>query len=160
MAPPTPRPDGFNFGAVLAHHPALAAGFRSLTSVFREPLLPRRIRELVILRVAWRAQAVYAFGHHRVFGRKSGLSDNEIYATTRALSETLLTEGDRLVLQVADELCDDNCITDATWARVRAHYDDPEVLELLFLVGLYRMFAGVVNSLGIELDQGIPGWLA
>ena len=160
MDPPTPRPDGFNLGAVLAYHPTLAAGFRSLTPVFREPLLPLRIRELVILRVGWRAGAVYVFGHHTVFGRKAGLSDEEILATARPLSEASLTEGDSLVLQVADELCDDDCVSEPTWARVRARYDDPEILELLFLVGLYRMVAGVVNSLGIELDEGIPGWPA
>jgi len=160
MTPPNPRPDGFNFGAVLGHHPSLAAGFRSLTSVFREPRLPQRVRELVILRVAWRTRSIYVFGHHRVLGRESGLSDEEILATTKKLSESGLSDDDRVVLEAADDLCDDDCVSEMTWARLQARCDDAEVLELLFLVGLYQMVAGVVNSLGLALDPATPGWPA
>ena len=40
--------------------------------------LPARVREVVILRVAWRTGSVYEWGQHVRIGRDSGLDDDEI----------------------------------------------------------------------------------
>jgi hypothetical protein len=46
----------------------------------------------------------------------------------------------------------------ATWADREAHYDTATVIALMAASLCYRMAAGLFNSLGIELDEGVPGW--
>ena len=60
------------------------------------------------------------------------------------------------VLRAVDELCGDNCVTDATWSALTAARDDLELIELLLLVGFYRMNAGMLNSLGVRPEPGRP----
>jgi alkylhydroperoxidase family enzyme len=61
---------------------------------------------------------------------------------------------DRALLQAADELHHDRFITDATWAALKAHFDDRQCVDLIFTAGQYTQVCMLLNSLGVQLDDG------
>jgi len=48
-------------------------------------------------------------------------------------------------------------ISDATWARLAQSYDERGLIELAMLVGHYHLVAFALNSLEVELDEGLDG---
>ena len=64
-----------------------------------------------------------------------------------------LDDDDRLVLLCAEELLRNDAIGEATFATARERLSDREIVELILAVGYYRMLAGVMNSVAIDLDE-------
>lgn len=150
-----------NVTATLAHNRVVSKAVGQCAgALLAEGSVEPRQRELVILRMGWNCQAVYEFGQHTLFGRSVGLSDDEIYAVTRPLGEREWAPADRAAIQVADDLYADDCVTDATWAEVLEHFTAAQVVELIAAAGCYRMVSGLLNSCGVALDEGVPGWPA
>ena len=119
--------------------------------------IPPREREIVVLRVGWRAGSVYEFGQHTVLGGQARLTEDEIVR----LTEDGLggwDEGDRLLVAMADDLHADDKVADATWAGLAERWNEMQLIELLVLAGFYRLVSGFLNSAGVELDPGTPGW--
>lgn len=148
-----------NIFGVLGQHPKLLKRFNLLGGfLLNKGLLPERERELVILRVGWNAQAEYEFGQHTVIGKRCGLTDDEIAAVTRPVDERDWSTDDRALLALADELADDDCVTDDTWQVLAGRWSDAELVELLVVAGFYRLVSGFLNSTGVQLDDGVPGF--
>jgi len=121
-------------------------------------LLPPRERELVILRVGWRARSIYEFGQHTLFGRDAGLTEAEIAAVAGDIRNGSWSEGEMALLEMVDELVDDDCVSDVTWSRLSQRWNPPELVELVLLIGFYRMVSSSLNTFGVELEEGVPGW--
>ena len=150
-----------NVTATLALHPEVRAGFMPLgNALVMEGLTPRRQRELVILRMGWNCGAVYEFGQHTIFGREAGLTEAEILAVTRPLITYPWADDDRTLLQMADDLYTDCCVTDATWAELAGRWTPKEILEFVMAAGFYFMVSAFLNSFGVQRDEGVPGWPA
>ena len=148
-----------NVIATMAHNRVFSRAIGRLSmTVLTEGEVPARQRELVILRMGWNCQAVYEFGQHTLFGRDAGLDDHEIYLSTRPLSQGGWSDADRAVLQLADDLYADDCVSDATWADLARHFPVPQVMELITAAGCYRLVSCFLNSCGVQLDEGVPGW--
>ncbi|KRF17277.1 4-carboxymuconolactone decarboxylase [Nocardioides sp. Soil797] len=114
--------------------------------------LPRRETELVILRVAAASGSSYEWTQHEGLGRKAGLSTPEVEAIA-GRSEHAWSERDAMLLAATDELLHDADLSDATWRRVREHLDERTTVELLMLVGHYRMLATALNTLRVRPDR-------
>lgn len=150
-----------NIFGVLGNHPKLLKRFNLFAGyLLNKGLLPAREREIVILRVGWNARAVYEFGQHTVIGAAAGLTDDEIRALTADPAGHDWSSDDRALIALADELAADDCVTDETWAQLAARWSDAELIELLIVAGTYRMVSGFLNSAGVQLDAGIPGFPA
>jgi 4-carboxymuconolactone decarboxylase len=68
------------------------------------------------------------------------------------------TGDERALLAMVDELVDDDCVTDETWQRLSRRWGPAELVELVLLAGFYRMVSDVLNSLGVQREEGVPGW--
>lgn len=119
--------------------------------------VPARDRELLILRTGWNCRSEYEWAQHVVIGRSAGLTDEEI-ARIPAGPGGAWSPFDSTLLQAADELHEDWCIADATWAALADVYDTQQLIELPMLVGHYHMVAMTLNSLGVQLDDGLSGF--
>lgn len=156
-----PGPDGetLNIFRTLAHHPKLFKRFNLMGGyLLNKGLVSEREREIVILRVGWRAKSVYEFGQHTIIGRRCGLSDAEIAALASDRSDHPWSEADRDLIALADELCTDDCVGDATFARLTGRWTEAELVELVVCAGFYRLVSGFLNTMGVPLDDGVPSW--
>jgi alkylhydroperoxidase family enzyme len=61
-------------------------------------------------------------------------------------------------LQAVDELHRDAFITDETWQALSARYDTQQLLDVVFTVGQYNLVSMALNTLGVQLDQGLTGF--
>lgn len=149
-----------NIFTTLAHHPRLLRRFNALGGLYvTHGLLPARLRELVILRTAWRTSCEYEWGQHVIIGRNVGLSDEEIVRVTHSTDSTdLWSPADSLVLNIADELLDSVDVNEGTWGVAISMWSDAELLELVTLVGFYRMTAGLLNAVRVQREDALPGW--
>ena len=121
--------------------------------------LPRRQVELAVLRMGWNCQSIYEFGQHTLFGRDAGLSDAEIYFTTRPVAEGGWSDADATILQLVDDLYTDDCVTRRRRGRrPTEHFSAPDIIHLIAAAGCYRVVSGFLNSAGVQLDDGVPGW--
>ena len=64
------------------------------------------------------------------------------------------------LLRAADELHSDSIISDATWAALSERYDTQQLIEVPMLVGHYHLVAMTLNTLGVQLDEGLSGFPA
>ena len=148
-----------NVTATMAHNRTISKAVNTFAqTVLFQGDLPRRQVELAVLRTGWNCQSVYEFGQHTLFGRAAGLSDAEIYLTTRPLTEGGWAEEDRVILQLADDVCADDCVSDATWADAARLFSSADIVHLIAAVGCYRTVSSFLNSAGVTLDDGVPGW--
>jgi len=150
-----------NIFGTLAHQPKLLKRFNALGGAFlAHGLVPAREREIVILRVGANCRSVYEFGQHTLIGRAAGLTDEEIAALATTRAGGRWSADDEVLIALADEICSDDCAGDATFAALRRRWNDAELVELVALVGFYRMVSGFLNTMGVEPEKGLPGWPA
>lgn len=155
------NPDGnpLNIFATLAHHPDVLKRFVSYAGYFlNKGLIPEREREVVILRIGWNCRSVYEFGQHTLIGRRVGLTDDEIAALTRSPDTHPWSVRDQALIEMCDDLCRDDCVADGTWRRLTEEWSEAELIELVMVAGTYRLVSGFLNTMGVELDAGVPGW--
>jgi alkylhydroperoxidase family enzyme len=149
-----------NIFRTLARNPPLSKGFLALGGhLLRGEGLPAREREIVILRAGWRAQSEYEFGQHAVIGQLAGLTEQEVARLADADAQAW-SEDDAALVAMVDELCDDDVVSDRTWAVLARRWSPEQLLELLVLAGYYRLVSGLLNSAGVPLEAGTPGWPA
>lgn len=148
-----------NLFGTLAYHPDLARRALRLGRVFLfEGTLDPRVREIAILRTAWRTEAEYEWGQHTLLGREVGLDDRHITELRTPALVGDWTDHERAVVDAVDELCAHDEIGQDTWIALASTYAEAELIELTLLVGYYRMLSGLMRSAEIELDEGVPGW--
>jgi 4-carboxymuconolactone decarboxylase len=149
----------FNIFRTLAHHPKLFKRSMVLaTALLLKGALPPRVREIVILRVAWRSGSVYEWGQHVRIGLDSGLTQDEIDSLATEEATAIGDDAERLAVTVTDELMADVDLSDATWDAAVGQWGEQDLMELIFLAGNYRMLAGFLNSARVELDEGLGGF--
>jgi 4-carboxymuconolactone decarboxylase len=142
-----------NIFGTLAHHPLLFRRYNAFGgALLFSQVLPARERELVILRVASRTGCGYEFHHHTRLGGEAGLSPDEIERSSQP-GVGSWAPADGLLVQMADELIDTNNVSDPTWAALAERWSEAQLIELVLLVGFYRMTAGFLNSVGVEAED-------
>ena len=148
-----------NVFATLVHYPKLLKRWLPFANhcLFKTTLPPRE-RELAILRTAWLANCEYEWGQHVVIGKRAGIDDAEIAALKQPQAAATFAPREAATLMAVDELAADVCISDATWQLLTAHYSREQVMDLVFVVGQYRMLAGALNTFGVRLDTGLQGF--
>ena len=149
-APDAPRIP--NVLAVLMHHPRLAGPWLTYNGVLlNTPTLDARLRELMILRVAWRTRSEYEWVQHVRLGRRLGITDEEIEAIADADGhEWMPLEAD--LLDATNQLIDQYRISDETWVRLSQQLDERQLVEAVFTVGTYTCLSMAFKSFGLALD--------
>ncbi|MEM7219040.1 MAG: carboxymuconolactone decarboxylase family protein [Pseudomonadota bacterium] len=159
MAPFNRQGRVFNIFKTLCNHPDLGRRWMVFANhILGKSTLAPRERELVILRIGYLCQAGYEWGQHVVIAREAGMSDDEIRSAQTGPETSGLSELDRLLLQATDELHGDAHVSDATWNGLAARLNTQQLMDLVFTVGQYNLVSMALNSFGVQLDEGLPGW--
>jgi alkylhydroperoxidase family enzyme len=147
-----------NIFGTLARHPKLLKRWLVFGNhVLSKSTLTARDRELLILRTGWRCRAPYEWGQHVVIARGSGISDDEIARVAEGPDAAGWDDADASLLRAVDELHDDACLSDATYAALAARYSEEQLIDLVFTVGQYQLVSMALNTFGVVRDDGATG---
>ena len=149
----------FNIFKTLTNHPDLMRRWMVFANhVLFKSSLPFREKELLILRIGYLCQAGYEWGQHVQVARNGGVSDDDIRLAKTGPDTPDIGEVDKLLLLAVDELHQDAFISETTWNALKQHFDTKQMMDIVFTVGQYNLVSMALNSFGVQLDDGLPGW--
>lgn len=138
----------------LAHNPMVLKRFNVLGGGFMSRgVLPARLRELVILRVAWLSGCDYEWGQHAEIALRNGVTKDEVAWIPRALEADYWSAVERAALKTTDRLMAQEEIDDELWARLSQEFDSAALVELILLIGFYRMTADFLKTMRVPLED-------
>ena len=145
---------------MLANHPDLVKHvYGLLTMLSSRNKLPTRLRELIIMRLAWRAGSEYAWFQHYRISTQAGITPEEIVAVRDWRKSALFGPAERAVLAAADDTCERGKISDAVWADCAREIKEPAALvEMVVAIGNWTMFAQLLRSLEVDIEEGARPW--
>jgi alkylhydroperoxidase family enzyme len=114
--------------------------------------LPKRDKELVILRVGHLRASEYELQQHRRLARSRGVDQalqDRIFAGPAAAG---LTDRQRALLQAVDEFVTDRNVCDETYGALSAHLHRQQIIEFCALAGHYDAIAGTLATLRVPMD--------
>jgi len=115
----------------------------------------RALRELLILRTCVAARNDYEWHLHvDTISERMGLSRAQIADTRSADPDgALWSEAERAAMALADALVQRLDVDDALFARLRAHFEEAQLIEMTQLVGQYTGVAMLVALTRPERDD-------
>ena len=150
-----------NVFRVMLNHPELAAATGNLlaTLLYKANKLDLRLRELIIMRVAWRTGSVYEWTQHWRVAERLEIDAESILAVRDWRAADCLGDTDRAVLAATDETLDAGRISDATWTECCTYLEtEAEQIELVLAISNWRLFSEMFRSLQIPLEEGVDHW--
>jgi alkylhydroperoxidase family enzyme len=152
-------PEAANIFRTLANHPKLLKRWTVFAGhILGKNSLDVRLRELAMLRIGWLCQAEYEWAQHVRIARQAGFSDDDFRRIAAGPDADGWTDEERAVLQATDELHADAFVTDDTWAALSRTLSTEQLLDLVFTVGQYNLVSMALNTLGVQLDDGLEGF--
>jgi alkylhydroperoxidase family enzyme len=147
-----------NIFRTLVRHPGLFRKWMPFGGKLLAGKLGARDRELAILRTGWHVRSEYEWGQHVGIAKRVGVTDEEITRVVQGPDAPGWTVAEAAVLRAADELHHDSCVSDTTWSTLTDHFDEKQLIELVMVVGHYHMVGFALNTLGVEREEGVPGF--
>jgi alkylhydroperoxidase family enzyme len=146
---------------VLLNHPKLACALNDLlaTMLWRGKL-DKRLRELIIMRIAWLTASDYEWTQHWRVARGRGVSADDLLGVRDWQSYRAFGPPERAVLAATDDVVRDGAVSAETWAACQHEFGaEPAVLvELVTAIGAWRMVASILHSLQVPLEEGVSSW--
>jgi len=157
-AGPKPKRPASNILGIFAWHPDLARAFFAFNNHLFHSTLSKRDRELVTVRIAWLRRGEYEWAQHVRMAKSAGLSDEQVDAIMAGPDAPSWGPRDAALLRATDEIAADRYVSDETWKRLSADFDRKQLMDLVFTIGAYDLLAMAMNTFGLELDPGLPGF--
>ncbi|MFC4945026.1 carboxymuconolactone decarboxylase family protein [Pseudonocardia sp. GCM10023141] len=165
LGPALGDPQGLGLLRVLAQRPDITAAFLAFRSrLAAATALPPRLVELVRLRVAFHNQCRSCMALRTKSGADDGVTEALVCSLERPAEAADLTPAERAALRYADLVATDHlAVDDAVFDALRAHFTEPEIVELgvqlAVFVGFGRLSAtwDLVDDLPDRfLDRSAP----
>lgn len=139
---------------VLAHLPAQLQAMGALMGTFAtHTQVPKRLIEIAIVAVSQLNACSHCGGRHSVRLVQLGLAPDTI-ACMLEPDVPDLSDLERLVRDYAVAVSEHSAqIDDAMFDRLRAHFSEPQIIELTLRIALAGFFNRFNNALGIPLDD-------
>jgi 4-carboxymuconolactone decarboxylase len=136
---------------VMARSERLLPRFMRSGVLDRGPV-PIRDREIVIHRTTARCEAEYEWGVHvNAFGRPLELGEDVLRAIVQGdATDPAFNDRQASLVRMCDELHETSTLGDEAWDQLRPHFDEMQILELIYTVGMYHTVSFLVNGLGLE----------
>jgi AhpD family alkylhydroperoxidase len=134
----------------LLNSPEIAKGWEALlTAVRNKNSLPASLRELMILRVAVLNRAQFEFDAHVPHALKAGVSDQQIELIQKDKITAGFTDLEILVMELTDVMTREIQVPDDLYNKVKAHFNDREILEVVTTISAYNMVSRLLNALNV-----------
>jgi len=146
---------------VLLNHPPLARAINDLlaTMLWHGALDPR-LRELVIMRLAWLTACDYEWTQHWRVASGLGVSADDLLAVREWHGYDGFGPTERAVLAATDDVVRNGVVSAESWAACARELqgDTTVLIELVTAIGAWRMVASIVLSLKVPLEEGVSSW--
>jgi alkylhydroperoxidase family enzyme len=149
-----------NLFRALLNQPDLAKVLGDLVErVVIQPRLDSRLRELCVMRVAWRTGSVSEWTNHWYGGLRAGLTELELADVRDWRSSDRFGPLERAVLAAADETVVGGRISDETLSTCAEMLRDIGlVVELVVAINHGLFYSNVLRTLDVPLDEGRTPW--
>ncbi len=141
---------------IYAHRPALAKAYARFSAEMRAPgLLPRRLVELVRLRVAFHNQCRSCMAVRYADAVDDGVTEDLVCQLAQPAEAPDLTHEEREALWFADLLASNHdAIDDDTFVRLGKTFSEPEIVELGMNIALFVGFGRL--SMAWDMVDELP----
>ncbi len=124
-------------------------------ALLTSPVLPIRLRELVVLRTAYLMDCPYELGQHKDVARTAGVGSDEINAI---ISESDWEAGsfstlELAVLHLTTELLTTRSVSADVFDHVYQALGSEATVEVLMIINRYSGLALMLNALDVDLDE-------
>lgn len=161
LAPLVARLRGQRRGSVinvyrtLLHSPGIAeTWFDHVNAVRWKTSLDGRLREIIIIRVAYLTESAYAKKQHVPrLAVPEGLSLEECKGLADWQTATTFSARERAALAYTDAVTRDIAVPDAVYAELARHFDPTAIVEITVMIGTYNMHARLVRALDVDLEK-------
>jgi alkylhydroperoxidase family enzyme len=129
----------------------MAAGRSALTS----PVLPARLRELVILRTVYLMGSPYEIAQHTALARTIGISEEQMMAML-SQSDWEKADFDHLelaILRLTTELLTTRSVSVAVFDQVHRAVGAEATIEVLMIINCWLGLALMLNALDVDIDE-------
>lgn len=141
-------------------NPVIAKGVSDLLlALLTNGRLDARLRELVIMRIGWVSGAEYEWTQHWRVARRVPMDPADILGVRDWEAHDSYGDVERAVLRATDETLEHGFVSDGTWDELRRLLPDDGILfELVIAIGNWQMFANLLRSLRVPLEDGVEPW--
>jgi alkylhydroperoxidase family enzyme len=145
---------------VVANNPGVArVAFSQLLQLLEHNRFEIRLRELMIMRIAWVTGSAYEWTQHWRVATTAGIPPEDILAVRDWRNAQRLMPADRAILAATDECLGGKSISDTIWADVATHVPDPaQQVEFILAMGNWLAFSMLFRNLRIPLAEGVAAW--
>ena len=132
------------------HH--MVAGFQFYRDRGRQ--ISPKLRELGQARAGFARGSQFVFSQHCKALRAAGYSEEHIEAIPHWSATDLFSPVERAVLAYADDLVlQGGRVADGTFAALREHLSEVEIIELTYITCTYELHATMTKALRLEFDN-------
>ena len=145
---------------VLLRHEDLAARVNGLLhQLLWNGALDGRLRELIIMRIGWRQGSLYEWTQHWRVARMLEIPEDDLVGVRDWRASDRFDRADRAVLAATDETLGQGAISERTWSELEATVPDEQArLEVVMAIANWSMFAQLLRSLEVPLEEGVDPW--
>lgn len=143
-------------GVMANRPPVLEHTFGLLLDLKAEGVLPARYLELALVVVSKLNACTFCVSNHTPRLNAAGLSDEAAANILNYESIDEFDAVDRLVIEYSIEVTNNfHRVRDAMFDRLRAHFDDAQIVELTWRIALCGAFNRFNDVLQTEVDDGV-----
>jgi uncharacterized peroxidase-related enzyme len=138
----------------MARRPEILRAFSELiTRIWRTGTLPQPLKPLIAIVSSVAAGCRYCQAHEAVDAKMRGVSDAKISAIWDFERSPLYDEGERAALRFArDASLVPNEVTPDSFADLRRHWNDGQIVEILAVVGLFGFLNRWNDTMATDLE--------
>jgi uncharacterized peroxidase-related enzyme len=139
----------------MARRPEILRAFSDLiTQIWRTGTLPQHLKPLIGIVSSVAAGCRYCQAHEAVDARMRGVPDEKIAAIWDFERSPLYDDAERTALRFArDASLVPNEVTPASFAELREHWDEGQIVEILAVVGLFGFLNRWNDTMATELED-------
>ncbi len=139
-----------NMFRAMAHSPVMLEHFLALNAALSKTELDPRLRELAYIKASELNHCDYCLHYHREFGKKAGLTDQQLGETSLETSNAY-SHLQQDVLHYAEQLTRNVSADPALMDRLRAALSERELVELTVTIALANFTNRINEALKFEL---------
>jgi uncharacterized peroxidase-related enzyme len=144
-----------NMFRTMAHRPEIFATIIAhMEAVLNTGTLPKKLKELVIVRTSQVNRTPYCLASHTAICKRLGWSGSQLEALHSAPSSPEFSAAEKAAIHLAEVMTRDaHTYSAADFAHLRSFYSEGEVVELMAAIGLFSYFNRFNDLLEMEPTQ-------